>query len=779
MDPCHGCPLQPEPQILGAGDKSGLVVVGEAPGATEVRLGKPFVGRAGQLLRASWTEADLDDTPIWYTNACLCRPPKNRTPIPAELHFCHQRLVDELSIVEPKVILALGGPAWTTLGHHGVRKIQAVGKARGFVYPANPPQLFAPTVVTYHPAGILRRPDFWRDYLQDLQLVRAVLDHRVPKPPKPRRIICESIDEVQHELKVLAQASVITCDVETTFLERHRRRLLAIGLTGDGIRVVIIPVELARQIKVKRLLRKFIATSTAEWTYQNAPFDVAVLREFGFDPPIGFDTMLAAYAVDERRGHHGLKYLARTRLQAEDYDIKQDPTVDNTKSWARISRRLLYEYHAKDVTYTHAIRACLKQEMKADNVLEVFEQVLMPALPVIISMQYHGMLTDAPYLEDLGQRYRRRTMALRTRVAQLVASRTGVTNFNVASPVQVSRLLFTKLGVPSGRHGTSTRAVFLERHLEQSKLTGPTREVIQAVLSYRKATTMESHVEGLLGYRDKDDRVRAQWHLTGTRTGRLSASNPPMMALPGPGQAGIEVRLGLIAAPGWVLLEADRKQSELRVLAYLSGDSVLIESLSDGRDPHTETAVGAFGIPREDVTVKDRFRAKMINFGIPYGRLAKSTALLLDITVKAAQELLDAHAERYHVLHSWMAEQKERVLSEGETITPFGRKRRFPLITRDNSYDIEKQAINTPAQSTSSDLTLLADIDVFNHVDPERARPVHFSHDGFTYEVREEYVDTIIPVVRQAMTRNYLETSFDWPVDIVMGHRWGNLTKIK
>jgi DNA polymerase-1 len=237
-----------------------------------------------------------------------------------------------------------------------------------------------------------------------------------------------------------------------------------------------------------------------------------------------------------------------------------------------------------------------------------------------------------------------------------------------------------------------------------------------------------------------------------------------------------DIKRAIIVPPGWTFVACDYAQLEYRIAAYLSSDKHLYDIFLENRDLHTEVATGIFNKPADQITSKERYVAKFVDFGILYGRSAYSLAEgELECSVAEAQKYIDNFLKHYSSLKAWMAERWPEVLKNGYVENFFGRRRRFPVITKEVQIQGPKQAVNAPIQSLASDLTLLALVDMLKELDPNKARPLWTIHDAINLEIRTSCLDQQIRKVKEIMERERLPNCpILLKVDIKCGSNWGD-----
>lgn len=241
------------------------------------------------------------------------------------------------------------------------------------------------------------------------------------------------------------------------------------------------------------------------------------------------------------------------------------------------------------------------------------------------------------------------------------------------------------------------------------------------------------------------------------------------------------IRKAFIAPPGYVFVEADFSQAELRIAAWYSGDHFLTNAYREGRDIHRVVASQVFNVPEDEVTYDQRYIAKYIDFGILYGRQAESLALgELQCSIAEAQGYIDQFMGQFDGLRTWIEEQHQFVVREGYVQTPMGRRRRFPLLLDRNISEAQRQAVNTPIQSLASDMTLLSLIELHKTLDPDEARIVSTVHDSILLEVREDVIDRVgeyIVHTMKTVPMRYLGDKVPFKADLGYGPSWGDIDK--
>ncbi|MHA1302215.1 MAG: DNA polymerase [Candidatus Heimdallarchaeaceae archaeon] len=774
---CKECPLNGRPKVPGVGTKKDFVVVGEAPGQMEAKLGKPFVGKAGQILRMTLQEAGIKPESIWITNACLCHPPGNATPDSLAIECCRDRLFEEIRGC--KKLLLVGAIAAQSVAPERL----PITTNRGRVFWIE--ELQAHAIITWHPAKILRVPIDFTDFAKDVKKIvdfdsENVIEHKIPEIK-----VCRNIMDVLEMIEDVKRDGRFVCDIETTDLNPLVGEILLIGIQSRKEKCYQIPGELLRNKFVVSKLKELFESPIISGG-QNVSFDAKFLNyKLGIQWEPQIDTMLAHYTLDERRGGHRLEEIARDYYDAPDYTlpVKQflrdlraerlkeirlakksnlEPPEYVEPNYKDLPFEMLSKYNALDTYYTLLLSQDLVRDMEKDEVRDVHDKILVPASLALSQIELVGVRLDIEYLASLQNQINQQLGSILLKLQEVAGPK-----FNPNSPKQVSEFLYGKLRLK----GTSTNKRALRQMADQ-------HEAVKLILEYRKLQTLKgTFVEGLLSKVSPDSRVHADFLLHGTVTGRLSSRNPNLQNIPA--LVGPLIRDAFVATPGWVLVEADYSQLELRCATYYSGDELLTKYYKEDKDVHRMVASEVFNIPAEKVTERQRHVAKFIDFGIIYGRGAKSLAFgELKCSVAEAQRYIDSFLSRFRGLAGWMEEVRNQAITQGYVTTPFGRKRRFPIILNSNKGEILRQAVNAPIQSMASDLCLTALVRLHNRFNPDEARILLTVHDSILIEVKPDKVDEVISVVKYEMEENCpIDSPIPFKIGINIGERWGSLDK--
>ena len=444
-----------------------------------------------------------------------------------------------------------------------------------------------------------------------------------------------------------------------------------------------------------------------------------------------FDTALAAYLLDATRGKYELPQLAQ--------DYLHTPPAQEDDPDAQL---------AAQAVCVQRLQRVLSEKLEAEGMTALLRELELPLCRVLAHMEHDGVPVDRAALEAFSAMLSERIAACE----RLIYGYSGEP-FNIQSPKQLGVVLFEKLGLPpvkKTKSGYSTNAEVLEKLRDR-------HPIIQAVMDYRMLTKLQStYAEGLQKEIAPDGRIHTTFQNTVTATGRLSSTEPNLQNIPVRTELGSEIRKMFVPRPGWVLVDADYSQIELRVLAHIADDRAMQEAFRSGEDFHRLTASRVFHVPPEDVTPLMRRQAKAVNFGIVYGISEFSLAQDIGVSRREAKEYIERYLTQYPGVRDYMKKIVETARTQGYVSTLFGRRRMIPEI-RSTNFNIrsgaERIALNTPVQGTAADIMKLAMVRVFRALETNvlRARLLLQVHDELIVECPPEEVGRVRAIVADEM----------------------------
>lgn len=790
-----------------------IAIVGEAPGAEEDASGIPFSGKSGKLLRQVLESLEITDVVI--TNTVLCRPTENRKPTAHETACCSDRLRHEVSTADR--VLLLGDSAVQSIADYvpDVRG-RKISELRGKYFTGTDGREY---LCSYHPAYILRNPGKYQDFVRDVAKLRV--DARSRKWPQLRNAdvdVCVIDDDSSERgeemfLHMLRDTRhpYISTDIETSFLrDPSSGEILCIGFgyqsESDGrLKALIYDWYHVPWLYAEELLEGRAEHGVFQCVGHNlCGFEYSALKHHrGIELDSIIDTMLAHYSIDERSGgeeevfktgsssYHGLKLLLEQYFDMPDYAAEVKQYVEKgVGGFERVPRDLLYGYLALDVAGTLALALELIDEMEEEGTRWLHDNILVPGAVALSQVEKRGVLIDVPYLAGLESDFNQR---IDERIQKLIVDYGAPADLNINSPKQVSAFVYDQLRLPEGRYGRSTGADVLDDLYARTR--HPALIALKEVRSFAKIRG--TYIVGLLKKVGPDGRLYTSFIVFGTATGRLSSRAPNLQNIPA--MMGPEIRRAFVATPGYVILDADHSQLELRVAALESLDPILVDIFKNGYDIHSEVAVRVFQKPADQITRKERDVAKCLNFGIAYGRGKESVAEDADVGLirkyldmgydgktaykKAlidAQDYINEYMHRFPVLTKWIEQQHAKVLDPGYVVAKSGRRRRFDYVDDYSLADFERHAVNSPIQGFASDICLMGLTHLEAILPPDECRIILTVHDSIVLECREDLVDKYKPIITETMESvvHYfpgVEFPFPLKAEIKEGPNWGDV----
>lgn len=796
---CASCNCKAYPKIAAdAFDLSRnykLMVIGESPTGVEVRKKEVMTGQGAKVLKATMDTVGLPTSPevVYYTTALKCAVPKQkgkRISLTSATKNCREYLLNEIKQVNPELILVCGSVALTTLtGNSKIKITEEYGRVREYDWLLRKTENgveHVKVIPIMNPGVLLHKPGDYKPFLAMLQLASTIFSGgSTIDTGETTWTVCETKEEVLALWTKMHKENIQWCamDVETTGLDYRTAEFLVLGICFEKNHTHIIPREMQQYV------HNFIEDVPWKTVWQHGKYDKKVLwrRELG-DVEIGGDTMYQHYVLDETSAHD-LGYLSKTFLNAEEYKYKMN------QNWKSVSLETypqffdaLCERAAVDCDYQlqlfHRFNEILDQE---DNksLRKLYDELIIPAANFLGRVEQTGILLDEDYLNEMDERYTIQIAEIRKEIEKLAypfwsagiyqhqtGAKSAPEKFNPGSPQQLSWMVFDRLKLrPRIKRGRSTAKEVLD------SIENPPA-LIRKVREYRSVQKEHStYIKGLLGAMDTDGRVRSTFNLHITSTGRLSSKEPNVQNQPAANTLG-NTRKAFTAPKGRVIAEIDYAGAELRWLAILSGCPVLTDIFIQDRNLHDETSIALFG---ENFTERQRMRAKAINFGIPYGITAPSIAKEHSITNQEAQDMIDGWNKRYHGASAYLNWCAEQVVEGNYLETPFGRRRRFGLVSQSSLHALQNEARNFPIQSSSSDLLLECSILMEQTLlEKYDTKIVNLVHDSNLLEIPADK-QTLMEVGKYAntiMTQRPIEkfdSAIPFKTDFEVGFNWGEL----
>ena len=489
---------------------------------------------------------------------------------------------------------------------------------------------------------------------------------------------------------------------------------------------------------------------------------------------VNFDVLIAAYLLGEKSLQ--LKSLAFNRLGIEARELA-DLTGSGARqvSPAHLPIEQVGELGCSDSDITLRLKESLEQELRSEELWNLFNDVEMPLVPLLAEMEMNGVLLDRTLLMEMSAALGADMQRLEKDIYEAIGHQ-----FNINSPQQLSGVLFNELKLQplqakrKTQSGYSTDAATLE----ELKDAHP---VIKFILEYRQLSKLKSTYTDALPalINPNTGRVHTSFNQTGTTTGRLSSSEPNLQNLPVRGEIGSRIRQAIIAQPGWMLLSADYSQIDLRALAHLSRDKDLIDTFLRDEDIHTHTASEVFGVPDSEVTPRMRRAAKTINFGVIYGMSGYGLQQATDLSREEAELFIRTYFERYPGVKNYLDATKRQAAALGYVQTVLGRRRFIPEINSTNRLAreaAERMAINMPVQGTSADIIKIAMVNLRREMVKRGLKTMMILqvHDELVFEVPPDEMETMKQLVLEIMP-GAMQLVVPLKIDIKAGRNWGEM----
>lgn len=476
------------------------------------------------------------------------------------------------------------------------------------------------------------------------------------------------------------------------------------------------------------------------------------------------DTAIAAYLVDPAKNEYTIEKLASEYFGTviEKPEVKQLSLLDDVETDRS-------EYLAKCAVALGVLNERIGDKIKENGQEKLYNEVELPLVTVLAHLEINGFLVDDNQLKEFADKLGEKIDALTNEIYMLAGE-----EFNINSPKQLGVILFEKLElkpVKKTKTGYATNADVLEKLRDK-------HPIVNFIMEYRQLAKLKStYCDGLTAVVNPNThRIHSVFTQTVTVTGRLSSTEPNLQNIPTRTELGREIRKMFVAKDGYVLVDADYSQIELRVLAHIANDETMINAFRNNEDIHAVTASQVLGIPLEDVTKEQRSSAKAVNFGIVYGIGEFSLAQDLHISVKEAKAYIESYLEKYNGVRNYMESIKEQAKKDGYVKTMLNRIRYIPELKSPN-YNIrqfgERVALNTPIQGTAADIIKLAMVRVDNRLINEglKSKLILQVHDELIVEAHKDEVNKVKQILSEEM-QNAMELNVPLKVDMSTGHSW-------
>lgn len=602
---------------------------------------------------------------------------------------------------------------------------------------------------------------------------------------KAKYVLVDTEKKLKDLVAKLKAQKAFAFDTETDSLSEVEANLVGMSFCFTEGTAYYVPVghksgtQMPKE-KALELLKPVLESPKIGKVGHNIKYDYVVMKRVGITTsPIVFDTMIGAFLENPVLRAQRLDELAFSELGLSMVKIeeligkgKEQKTFDETK----IEEATIYAAEDADVTWR--LYKKLEKALAKLDMADLNKEIEVPLIPVLGEMELAGICLNKKKLGENSAQIERRIEHLR----KVIQKKAGH-EFNIASPAQLSEVLFERLELheklehpgdikklKGGKASTSAS--------ELEKLRG-TDPIIDDIFEFRELVKLKNTYIDVLPtlVSSTDNRLHTSFNQTIAQTGRLSSSDPNLQNIPIRTENGKKIREAFVAEPGKVILSADYSQIELRVVAHIAGVRKMVETFKEGRDIHGETAAAVFGVPQKDVTGPQRRIAKIINFGILYGVSAHGLRQQTGISYEEAKDLITKYFELYPEVKTYSDKMTQEAKELGYVETIFGRRRFLPEIKSANFAvrgAAERMAINMPIQGTAADIMKLAMIDIAKDlptVSPKTKMLLQV-HDELVFEVPKTEVNKVSDFVRERMDKVVslsvpIETAVSW------GPNWG------
>ena len=594
----------------------------------------------------------------------------------------------------------------------------------------------------------------------------------------------QSLNALNDLIVSLKGSGIFALDTETTSKDPMKAAIVGLSFSIKPDEAFYIPCahdypDVPEQLELRdvlKLLKPVLENPEIKKIGQNIKYDWMVLARHGINlDGVMSDTMVASYLINPSKRAHGLDQIALDFLDHKTISYKE-VTGKGKKitGFREVPLERAVPYACEDADITLMAYNVLMPKISEMDLVELFQKVEMPLIPVLMKMEMTGIFVDKDKLNLLSKSFEHQLDELEKRIYSVAGE-----EFNIKSSQQLGKILFEKLELPVQKK--TKKKTGYSTDVDVLTVLASLHELPAMILRHRTLAKLKStYADALIDLINPETgRIHTSYNQTVTATGRLSSSDPNLQNIPVRTEEGREIRRAFVPKKGWHMVSADYSQIELRILAHYSEDQILIKAFMDDEDIHTRTANEVFQVFPSFITSELRRHAKIINFGIIYGMSPFGLSKELGISQKMAKSYIDNYFARYKGVKQFIDRAIKDVKESKQTSTLLGRIRFLPDINSSNRnlrQFAERTAINTPIQGTAADLIKLAMIKVDAAFTERGFQSVMLLsvHDELIFEVPPDELDEAKNLIREIM-EGIWDLRVPLKVNVGYGENWAEI----
>ncbi|MGB1017832.1 MAG: DNA polymerase I [Chitinophagales bacterium] len=594
---------------------------------------------------------------------------------------------------------------------------------------------------------------------------------------KPNYIHLKDEKDINALIEAIKKQKSFAFDTETTGLDSLNAEIVGISFCLEKNKAYYLPIELNRAKAKQRLaiFKTVLEDETIEKIGQNLKYDIHILLQYGIEVKQNiFDTMLAHYLI-EPDGRHNMDALAKNYLNYETVSIETliGKKGKNQLTFDKVDIEKQVKYAAEDADITYQLAGIFKTLLKEKELEKLYQELEIPLVDVLTQMEEEGINIDTDFLDNYAAELTLELNDFKSKIIDLA----GV-SFNLDSPKQLGEVLFDKMGIKY--KGKKTKTGQYSTSEDKLQTYKKDNKIVEYILEYRQlAKLLSTYVLALPKLKnEKTGRVHSTFSQAVAATGRLSSNNPNLQNIPIRTARGRKVREAFVPRnEEYILLAADYSQIELRLIAELSKDEVMLEAFNQGEDIHATTASKVFKVALEDVTRAMRSNAKVVNFGIIYGVSAFGLSQQTDLSRTESKQIIEAYFETYPSIKKYMDDNIAFARENGFVKTIMGRKRILKDIISQNAIvrgHAERNAINSPIQGSAADMIKVAMIDIQEELNKRqlKSKMLLQVHDELVFDIYKPELEEMKLLIKEKMENAIPDLSVPIIAEMGTGENW-------